>query len=286
MAAWRIALHLVAMPSHIRTLAQDTVFVLVVLSVCLLTARLAVRWLEARTPRMLGGIRSVSILTIIARSLVFLVGGLVVLNQLGVSIAPLITALGIGGLAVALALQDTLTNLFAGLQLLASEQLNVGDFVKLEQGEEGYVMDITWRNTIIQALSNQLVVVPNAKLASSIIMNRQLPDPAVSVLVDLSVAYGSDLEEVERETIGVARRVMRRLQPELTDFDPFIRYNTFGESGIGFSVILRVREFTERYLLIHAFIKALHRRYREAGIVIPYPMRTLQIEIPEQVGHG
>ena len=92
---------------------------------------------------MAGGSRSASILGVVTRASIFLVGSLVVLHDLGISITPMLTALGVGGLAVALALQDTLTNLFAGIQLLASRQLNVGDFVKLESGEEGHLVDIT-----------------------------------------------------------------------------------------------------------------------------------------------
>ncbi|MBK7083536.1 MAG: mechanosensitive ion channel [Flavobacteriales bacterium] len=125
--------------------------------------------------------------------------------------------------------------------------------------------------------------VPNSKLASAIVQNLQLPE--VSVVVQVGVSYDSDLDHVEEVTIATARKVVRRMQPALKDFDPFIRYHTFAESSIGFSVILRASEFTQRFELMHEFIKALHRRYREEGIVIPYPIRTLQMDLAKTMQH-
>ena len=95
-------------------------------------------------------------------------GGLVLLNSLGVAITPLLTALGVGGLAVALALQDTLSNLFAGVHILTSRKVQPGDFIQLDNGMQGYVQDTNWRNTIIRQLPNNILVVPNATVASSI----------------------------------------------------------------------------------------------------------------------
>lgn len=261
------------------------ILALAVFSICLVAARIASSYVQHATSRLSGETRTASILGIIAQAVIYSVGALIVLQELGISIAPMVTALGVGGLAVALALQDTLTNLFAGLQLIASRQVSVGDYVKLESGEEGYLMDITWRNTTIRALPNHVVVVPNGRLASSIVQNHQLPDPEVAVLVQVGVSYSSDLDHVEEVTIATARNVVRKLQPGLKDFDPFIRYHTFEESSIGFSVILRASEFTQRYELMHVFIKALHRRYREEGIVIPFPIRTLKLDTTHVMQH-
>lgn len=282
----RLALRWHELPDRWNEPVARLVFIAAVATICSLIARMAIGWLHHATGRVLSGrSRSASIIGIITRVVVFLVGALVVLHDLGISITPMLTALGVGGLAVALALQDTLTNLFAGIQLLASRQLSVGDFVKLETGEEGYLVDITWRNTTIRALSNHMIVVPNAKLAASIIQNHQQPEPEEAVVMQVGVSYDSDLEHVEQVTIDTAREVIRRVQPHLEGFDPFIRYHTFAESSIGFSVILRAREFTERYELVHEFVKALHRRYKEEGIVIPYPMRTLQIDMQPSLIH-
>jgi small-conductance mechanosensitive channel len=102
---------------------------------------------------------------------IWVVGVLVLLGGLGVSITPMITALGIGGLAVSLALQDTLSNFFAGLHLLIEKPVRLGDFVKLEWGQEGYVASIGWRSTRLRMRSNELVIVPNNKLMQSVLIN-------------------------------------------------------------------------------------------------------------------
>ena len=107
----------------------------------------------------------------VVRAFVIVVGGLVLLGHAGVAITPLVTALGIGGLAAALALQDTLSNLFGGFHLLADQPVRVGDLIRLENGMEGVVEDIGWRSTRIRSLSKYLIVVPNAKLAQSILTN-------------------------------------------------------------------------------------------------------------------
>jgi small-conductance mechanosensitive channel len=211
----------------------------------------------------------------IAKISVLLLGGLTILHVLGVPITPVLTALGVGGLAVALALQDTLSNLFSGFYLTMTRQIRVGDFVKLDSGQEGYVQDIGWRATIIRMLSNNMVVVPNNKLSQSLITNYYLPSRDLAVLVDIGVSYESDLDHVERVTCEVAGEVLRTVTGGVAEFEPFIRYHTFGEYSINFTVILRAKEFVDQYLLKHQFVKKLHVRYQQEGIVIPFPTRTI-----------
>ena len=203
------------------------------------------------------------------------VGLLVLLQSFGLSITPLLTALGVGGLAVALALQDTLTNLFAGIHLLASKKIQPGDYIKMSSGEEGYVVDVNWRNTAVRALPDNMILIPNAKLSSEIVVNYHRPFPQMSVLVQVGVSYDSDLEQVERVTTEVATEVMTHTEGGVPEHSPFIRFHTFGDSSIDFSVILRAKEFTDQYLITHEFVKRLHRRYRAEGIEIPFPIRTV-----------
>lgn len=218
---------------------------------------------------------SATIFANIARIIVLAIGMLVLLDGLGVSITPLLTALGVGGLAVALALQDTLTNLFAGVHILASGKVQSGDFIQLDGGQEGYVVDTNWRNTVVRQLPNNLVIVPNATLAASTMINYHRPEQESSVLVEVGVSYDSDLEHVERVTIEVGRQVMRDVDGAVPTHEPTIRYHTFGASSIDFSVILRAAEITAKYLITHEFIKRLHRRYQAEGIEIPFPIRTI-----------
>jgi small-conductance mechanosensitive channel len=209
---------------------------------------------------------------------VFIVGLLVILNTLGISITPILATLGIGGLAVALALQDTFSNIFSGFYIVISKQIRTGDYIKLDSGEEGYVIDINWRTTKIRMLSNNMVLVPNEKLTKVIVTNYYLPDKELAVLIDVGVHYKSDLKVVEKVTCEVAGEVMKMVQGGVVDFEPFIRYHTFSDSSIKFTVILRGKEFVDQYLIKHEFIKRLHERYRKEGINIPYPIRAVNYE--------
>jgi len=214
----------------------------------------------------------------LAKVVVLILGILMILNSLGVSITPLLTTLGIGGLAVALALQDTLSNLFSGFYITMARNIRQGDFIKLESGEEGYVEDVGWRASVIRMLPNNMVIIPNSKLANSVITNYSLPVKEMSVIVQVGVHYASDLEHVEKVTIETAKRCQESIEGAVAEHVPFIRYHTFDNSSINFSVILRTSEFVGNYLLKHEFIKLLHERYREEGITIPYPIRALNFE--------
>ncbi|MCC7195458.1 MAG: mechanosensitive ion channel family protein [Gemmatimonadaceae bacterium] len=218
---------------------------------------------------------AVRILSTAARVAVLVVGALVALETLGVSVAPMLTALGVGGLAVGLALQDTLANLFAGFHILASRQIRPGDFIQLSSGEQGVVEDITWRNTTLRQPSNNIVIVPNSKLSTQIAVNYSLPAPELSVAVTVSVDYGEDLPTVERVTGEVARSVQMDAPGAVRTHVPPVRFDTFGESGIRLSVYLRAEAYTANDLIRHEFMKRLHARYREEGITIPPPRREV-----------
>ncbi|HID65000.1 MAG TPA: mechanosensitive ion channel family protein [Anaerolineae bacterium] len=211
------------------------------------------------------------------RGILIGIGVMIILDAIGVSITPLLASLGIGSLAVALALQDTLSNFFSGIYTMVDKPVRVGDFIKLETGEEGYVTDVGWRNTRIRMLPNNTVIIPNSKLVGSVITNYYLPEPAMAVLVQVGVHYDSDLKHVERVTCEVAKKIMQTIPGGVPEFEPFIRYHTFSDSSINFTVIMRAKKFVDNYLVKHEFIKALHARYKEEGIVIPYPLRTLDI---------
>jgi len=213
----------------------------------------------------------------IARSVILLLGFLTILNNLGISITPLLTTLGIGGIAVALALQDTLSNFFAGLHIIAAKQIRIGDFIKLDDSIEGYVADINWRTTKIRMLSDNAIFVPNLKLSQSIITNYYFPQKELNVTVDLGVHYDSDLDEVERVTIEAAKEAMQEESGSQSNFTPSVSFNGFGESSVNLTVVLRVKEYAHQYNLKHKFIKLLHKKYKEKGIVVPYPIRAINV---------
>lgn len=259
-------------------IAGKILLVLAVGSITLVLANISARFIKIYSVRIESAFPVTTLTQNISRIIIFGIGILVILNSLGVSVTPILATLGVGGLAVALALQDTLSNFFSGFYLSVARQIRVGDYIKLESGEEGYVTDINWRVTKIKMLANNVVLVPNEKLTKAIITNYYLPDKETAVLVELGVHYNSDLDRVERVTSEVAKEVMKGAAGGLPEFEPFIRYHTFGDFSIKFTVILRAKEFVDQYFIKHEFIKQLKERYAKEGIVIPYPARTINYE--------
>jgi small-conductance mechanosensitive channel len=211
------------------------------------------------------------------RGVIVGMGVLIFLETIGISITPLIASLGIGTFAVALALQDTLANLFAGVYMIAEKPVEAGHFIKLESGEQGHVMRVGWRSTRIRMLSDTMVVVPNSKLAGSVITNFSLPQQQLAVTIEVGVDYTSDLQRVEEVTLEVARELMSQAEGAICDFEPRMRYHTFADSSINFTVWLGARDFVFGIAIKHEFIKRLHNRYRSEEILLPFPTRTVEL---------
>lgn len=214
----------------------------------------------------------------IIKGTIIVVGMIIILGVVGISITPLITALGVGGLAVALALQDTLANLFAGIHILVEKSIRVGDFIKLESGEQGYVDDITWRTTRIKMLPNNMVIIPNNKLSQSIVTNYYLPEKMMSLLVPVGVSYSADPEVVERVLMEEILAAVGEIPGLLKEPAPFVRFIPgFGESSLDFTIICKVAEFTDQYLAQHEIRKRVFKRFKKEGIDIPFPHRTVYL---------
>lgn len=230
------------------------------------------RWM-AKT----GAVPATSIFVNITRAAIIIVGAAFVLSVLGISITPVLTALGVGGLAVALALQDTLSNLFAGLQIVASRQIRPGDYLLLDTGQEGTVTDTAWRTTTLRTQSDNLVIVPNSVLAQAIVTNYRLPAEAVATTVEFGVAYNVDLAKVERLTAEVAAQVMDEAGHDVGERDPIVRFRAFQDSQILCAAILYVPGYGDQFPLRSAFIKTLHERFTAEGIGFPFPQRTVHM---------
>ncbi len=219
-----------------------------------------------KTPKLISKVTNI---------IIYLAALLIILGHYNVEITPLIAGLGIGGLAIGLALQSTLSNFFAGVHLISDRPMNVGDFIELGSGASGFsgfVEDIGWRTTKIRTLPNNNIIIPNSKLADSIITNVSFPQKEMGVIVQCGVAYDSDLEKVEKTTLEVAKKNQQTVPGAVKDFEPSVRFHTFGDSNIQFSIILRVAQRTDKYTIIHHFIKALKSRYDQEGIEISWPV--------------
>ena len=212
----------------------------------------------------------------IATGLVYGLGGLVVLDQLNINISPLIAGLGLGGLAVALAIQPTLANLFAGTYVMTEGVIHTGDYIELENGVAGYVLDVGWRSTRIRTWSNNLVVIPNSRFAETIITNYQEPEPQVNVYLVCGVSYDTDLAVVERVSYEVMRDVLETEPQAVKEYGCYFGYENFGESNVDFWLFVQARDRLGTFIVRSTLMRELHRRFAEEGIVINYPVRTLQ----------
>lgn len=271
------ASHLSPLSADARGLVYRFAMVAFVLTLSIAASRFVGLWFDARETA--GEVVSArpSLMRQMSRIAVLTAGALLVLDNLGIQITPLLTALGIGSLAVALALQPTLSNLFAGLHLSVARPIRVGDFIELENGTQGWVEDIGWRATRIRQMPNNIVLVPNAKLADMVIKNYEMPGTEQSTIVPMGVAYGSDLEHVERIVIEVAREVQQTTEGAVPDFEPLVRFHTFGDSSIDFNVILRARHTADRFVPVHEFVKRIKARFDAEGIEIPFPQRVVHL---------
>jgi len=200
---------------------------------------------------------------------------LIILDTAGISITPLLASLGIGSLAVALALQDTLGNLFSGIYLLIDKPIRVGDYVRFDSGVEGSVVKIGWRSTHVLLPSNNTVILPNSKVATAQITNFYFPDLESSLTVTFGVAYASDLEKVEALTLSVAKEIQERVPGAVPNFLPVLRFTNFADSAINLNVVMRVKNFSESSLLVHEFIKAVKKKFDAEKIDIPFPQRVI-----------
>jgi small-conductance mechanosensitive channel len=250
--------------------------VIAIVAITLVSARvvggLLRRWM-AKT----GAVPATSIFVNITRIAVVIIGAAFVLSVLGISITPVLTALGVGGLAVALALQDTLSNLFAGLQIVASKQIRPGDYVQVSPGQEGTVVDVAWRTTTLRTPLDNMVIVPNAVLAQAIVTNYQLPVAAVATSIEFGVGYDASLAQVEDVVTDVAAQVRREFGHDPEAHPPVVRFKSFGASEIVCAAIMSVGEYGDQFPLKSAFIKALHERFAAEGIAFPYPQRTVHM---------
>jgi small-conductance mechanosensitive channel len=250
--------------------ALRVISALAVLSVTFALAGLTARFVASYGPRATPGLPVSALMQNVVRAVIVLLGALVIAKSYGWEITPYLTALGVGGLAVALALQDPLSNFFAGVFLSVSGQVRIGDYIRLDSGVEGYVADFNWRATSIRTLAASIVIVPNARLAQATVTNFHEPSREIAVPVEIGVHYLSDLDRVEALATSVAEDVMATVPGAVAGFAPVVRYQSFGAASIGCSVILRAQEFTDQFLLRHEFLKRLHAALAREGVPLPF----------------
>jgi small-conductance mechanosensitive channel len=207
--------------------------------------------------------------------IIFIVAIAIILGYFEIDVTPLVAGVGLGALAIGLALQSTLSNFFAGMHLVSDRPITVGDFIELDKDTMGTVEDIGWRSTRIRTLTDNLLIIPNAKLADSNIINYSMPQQEMSLFVPCGVAYESDLKKVEKVTLEVAKNIQQTFPGAVKDFEPQFRYREFGDSNINFIAVIRVEEPMKRFVVRNEFIKTLKERFDKECIEISWPIRKI-----------
>ncbi|VVB73863.1 Large-conductance mechanosensitive channel MscMJLR [uncultured archaeon] len=203
--------------------------------------------------------------------IVALVALVMALGRAGIEIGPLVTSLGIAGLAVALAFQDTLANFFAGIYLTTNRAMKKNQFIKLDTGLEGYVETVDWRNTKLKSPGGQIIIVPNVKVSQAVITNFHEPVKSYPFLVSFLVRPDADLEKIERIALEAAEKTIKSTPGADGKYPPLFRVNELNEYGVKVSVIVQADEYAQQYLIKHELLKELLKRFRKERIHLSCP---------------
>ena len=272
-----IGMEILPLSHKVERLVSKLIFSLTIVAVFYFTAKVLVIFLRRLGQRNPGLEQATNPAILVVRGLFAILAVIIVLENLGISLTAIWTTLGVGSVAIALALQETLSNLFAGLYLLADRPVSPGDYIRLDSGHEGYVIQISWRSTRMRTQSNNIVFVPNSTMAKAVITNYSLPELMVSVGIPARVAYGSDPRQVEKVLLDVAREAARDgLAGLLLAPPPSVNLNPgFGESSLDFTLGVNVRRFEDLVPVQSELRKRILARFAKEGIVVPFPTRTL-----------
>jgi small-conductance mechanosensitive channel len=259
--------------------APRLLLVLWIVSLTLMCMRIAGNLVRHYGDQVPGAMPVTSLTENLAQLAVLLLGVGPLLRAFGLELAPILTALGVGGLAVALALQDTLSNLFAGFYIAVARQIRLGDYIKLNTGEEGYVADITWRSTSLRSLAGNMVIIPNSKLSQANVTNYHLPDKRMGVSIPVAVEFDADLSKVERVLLDIGVQGAKEIPGMLADPAPSVSFDPGpGDWSLVFSLNYQVAEFSSQFPVRNELRRRIVLRFREEGIAFPYPSRKLYME--------
>jgi small-conductance mechanosensitive channel len=230
----------------------------------------------------------------VVKVLFTLLATVVVLENLGIRLTAVWTTLGVGSVAIALALQETLSNLFSGLYLLADRPIRPGDYIKLDSGQEGYVVHVGWRATSIRALSNNTMVVPNLSMCKAVITNYSQPDERMGFGIQISVARGTDPRRVERILTEVGKEAARDSQNGLlAEPAPSASFIPgFGSSTLDFSLGFQIRRFVDQWAVQSELRERIWERFQKEEIEIVGPAQALFLDpsllrlLPERDGNA
>jgi small-conductance mechanosensitive channel len=206
----------------------------------------------------------------------FLVGSalIVILKHFNYDIFSLVTALGIGSLAIGLAAKDTLANMISGFTIMLDRPFRIGDRIQLVGGQTGDVADIGLRSTKIKTLDNQLLIIPNSDLCNTILTNQAFPNSRAKGRINIGVAYDSDVDQVKQLLVATAAEV----DDVLSDPPPEVYLVTFGDSALNMALFFWVEEYGELFATTDKVNSLIIKRFGEHSIEIPFPIRTVKMQ--------
>ena len=276
------ALEQFTLPTRWEHFGSKLILILVILVLFFFPAKVITLFLRRMSQREPAFERVTQPATFLIRLLFAMIAVIIVLENLGIHLTAVWTTLGVGSVAVALALQDTLSNFFAGLYIMVDRPINPGDYVKLDSGQEGHVQHIGWRSTQLRTLQNNMVYLPNSTLSKAVITNYSAQEERMSLLIPVSVAYGSDPRRVEQVLAELAIEAAKDAEhcPGLLAFpEPFVRFIPgFGASSLDFTLIVQVGKFVDQYAVQTELRNRIVERLNKEGIGIPFPTRTLVLD--------
>lgn len=258
-------------------LIHSALFAIFLLSITILISRLAVSFLQLYNSREGTSPMLTSLFETITKVVVISIGILITLQSLRIPIAPILATLGVGSLSLGLALKEPLANLISGISLITSKKIRPKDYIKLKTGEEGYVIDVELKYTVIREIMGNLLVIPNSHLIASSFRNYALPENKMLIPIKVGISYDSDLEKVEAITIEVAKETLAQVLGGDEQDEPFMRYERFDYFSIEFTVYLQIQDFYDHLIVTHEFIKRLYKRYQQESIKVPFPIKSAYI---------
>ena len=268
-----LILPMVDLPSNLNTLIEKILIVLTLGVTTILVSRLAVSSIQLYSIKNETTVSLTSLFEYLTKVIIFSIGFLIIIQSIGIQITALITAFGVGSLSIGLAFQNTLSNLISGVNIIISRKIRPGDYIKLKDGEEGYVIDVELKYTIIKDIYNNIIVLPNGNIIDASFQNFTLEESWMLLPIKIGVSYDSDLEKVEQVTLEIAQQVLNTMETKFTDYEPFLRYENFDYYAITLTVYLKIHEYYDRLLITHQFIKKIHQRYQAENIKMAYPLK-------------
>jgi small-conductance mechanosensitive channel len=259
-----------ALPWHPGTITTTRTILaaLIIISVTVVLMRLVSALVHAYGTTSAAGVGGTNLIRYICAVLLLFTGAVSVLALFGISVVPAITALGVGGLAVALAFQDTLANVLSGLNLTLSRQIRVGDYIELNETTGGFVIDIGWRATTLRGLNGLNVFIPNKKLAEAVMTNYTL-GAAMSVELAFRVDLGCRPQRIVALVVDEMRLAAEVLPGLRQDIPAAVRFKAFGEWALDFRVYVEIASFQDRMYLRHELMMRLHERLLREDIALP-----------------